>query len=96
VTARITGKVYQLDDSADDQQASLRVTDRKNSWRAVLKATDREGQEQNYVSSAVRMNPKPAKIRRPAAGKIGEPDNQTTITFNQYTGGVEIDLGTIN
>ena len=95
VTARITGKVYQLDDSADDQQASLRVTNRKKSWRAVLKVTDPDGQEQNYVSSKVRMNPKPVKIRQPAAGQIGEPDNQTTITFNQYTGAMEIDLGTI-
>ena len=96
VTARITGKVYQLDNSADDQKASLRVTNRKNSWRAVLKATGLEGQEENYVSSKVRINPKPAKIRKPAVGQIGEPDDQTTITFNQYTGAMEIDLGTIN
>ena len=96
VTARITGKVFQLDDSADDQKASLRVTNRKKSWRAVLRATDRDGQEENYVSSKVRMNPKPAKISAPAASQIGEPDNQTTITFNQYTGAMEIDLGTIN
>jgi len=96
VTALITGKVYQLDDSADDQKASLRVTDRKNSWRAVLRSTGLQGQEQNYVSSKVRMNPKPAKIRKPALGQIGDPDSQTTITFNQYTGAMEIDLGTIN
>ncbi len=38
----------------------------------------------------------PAKIRKPAVGQIGEPDDQTTITFNQYTGAMEIDLGTIN
>ena len=96
VTARITGKVYQVDDSADDQNASLRVTHRKNSWRAVLKVMNAQGQEENYVSSKVRMNPKPAKIPKPAAGQIGESDNQTTITFNQYTGAMEIDLGTIN
>ena len=96
VTARITGNVYQLDDSADDQQASLRVTNRKKSWRAVLKVTDPDGQEENYVSSKVRMNPKPVKIREPASGQIGEPDNQTTITFNQYSGAMEIDLGTIS
>jgi hypothetical protein len=62
----------------------------------VLKATGLEGQEENYVSSKVRINPKPAKIRKPAVGQIGEPDDQTTITFNQYTGAMEIDLGTIN
>ena len=38
VTARITGKVYQLDNSADDQKASLRVTNRKNSWREIGRA----------------------------------------------------------
>ena len=62
----------------------------------MLKVTDPDGQEANYVSSTVRMNPKPVNVRQPAAGQIGEPDNQTTITFNQYTGAMEIDLGTIS
>jgi len=61
----------------------------------VLKATGLEGQEENYVSSTVRMNLKPAKIRNPAVWQIGEPDNHTTITFNHCTGAMEIDLGTI-
>jgi hypothetical protein len=62
----------------------------------VQKVTDGRGQEKTYISSKIRINLKPIKVRKPAVTRIGDPDNQTKITLNKYSGAMEIDLGTIN
>ena len=96
VTAQITGQAYRLNDSADDQNASLNITALKKNWGAVQKVTDGRGQEKTYISSKIRINLKPIKVRKPAVTRIGDPDNQTKIILNKYSGAMEIDLGTIN